>query len=195
MEAVCDWQMCPALKGAAGRKNSTLPALGCDHTINFQVVQPQKLVGLSRMVQEVMLRRLKREVMAQLPAKRRQVVRLPRPRPADWPPSGVQSSWPPAVLMPPPVTTLKYHVSITSCPLLGGASTGKCCIFPHPSPDAWVVVMSVGELPLQGVQACVKARLMSPLHMHMHSCELCSCVIVSQADLINMTCLHRGAKR
>lgn len=39
-------------------------------------------------VQEVMLRRLKREVMSQLPAKRRQVVRLPRPRPSDWPPAG-----------------------------------------------------------------------------------------------------------
>lgn len=35
--------------------------------------------------QEVMLRRLKRDVMAELPPKRRQVVRLPRPRPSDWP--------------------------------------------------------------------------------------------------------------
>lgn len=35
-----------------------------------------------------MLRRLKREVMSQLPAKRRQVVRLPRPRASDWPPAG-----------------------------------------------------------------------------------------------------------
>ena len=32
-----------------------------------------------------MLRRLKQEVMAQLPPKRRQVVRLPPPAPADWP--------------------------------------------------------------------------------------------------------------
>lgn len=32
-----------------------------------------------------MLRRLKREVMAQLPPKRRQVVRLPPPAPGDWP--------------------------------------------------------------------------------------------------------------
>lgn len=32
-----------------------------------------------------MLRRLKRDVMAELPPKRRQVVRLPRPKPADWP--------------------------------------------------------------------------------------------------------------
>lgn len=39
-------------------------------------------------LQEVMLRRLKREVMSQLPAKRRQVVRLPRPRPSDWPTTG-----------------------------------------------------------------------------------------------------------
>lgn len=37
--------------------------------------------------QEVMLRRLKVEVMAQLPPKRRQVVRLPAPKQADWPPS------------------------------------------------------------------------------------------------------------
>ncbi len=37
------------------------------------------------LVQEVMLRRLKRDVMAELPPKRRQVVRLPRPKPADWP--------------------------------------------------------------------------------------------------------------
>ncbi|KAK9844937.1 hypothetical protein WJX74_008894 [Apatococcus lobatus] len=37
--------------------------------------------------QEVMLRRLKVEVMAQLPPKRRQVVRLPPPKQADWPPS------------------------------------------------------------------------------------------------------------
>ena len=36
-------------------------------------------------LQEVMLRRLKRDVMAELPPKRRQVVRLPRPKPADWP--------------------------------------------------------------------------------------------------------------
>ena len=35
-----------------------------------------------------MLRRLKRDVMSQLPAKRRQVVRLPRPRASDWPPAG-----------------------------------------------------------------------------------------------------------
>ena len=32
-----------------------------------------------------MLRRLKRDVMAELPPKRRQVVRLPHPKPADWP--------------------------------------------------------------------------------------------------------------
>lgn len=32
-----------------------------------------------------MLRRLKRDVMAELPPKRRQVVRLPRPKPSDWP--------------------------------------------------------------------------------------------------------------
>ncbi|KAK9866369.1 hypothetical protein WJX84_005962 [Apatococcus fuscideae] len=37
--------------------------------------------------QEVMVRRLKVEVMAQLPPKRRQVVRLPPPKPSDWPPS------------------------------------------------------------------------------------------------------------
>ncbi len=37
--------------------------------------------------QEVMLRRLKVEVMAQLPPKRRQVVRLPAPKPSDWPPT------------------------------------------------------------------------------------------------------------
>jgi len=35
-----------------------------------------------------MLRRLKAEVLAQLPPKRRQVVRLPAPAPGDWPPSG-----------------------------------------------------------------------------------------------------------
>ena len=40
---------------------------------------------LEQSAQEVMLRRLKREVMAQLPPKRRQVVRLPPPAPADWP--------------------------------------------------------------------------------------------------------------
>ena len=34
----------------------------------------------------VMLRRLKREVMGQLPPKRRQVVRLPQPAREDWPP-------------------------------------------------------------------------------------------------------------
>lgn len=33
-----------------------------------------------------MVRRLKREVAEQLPAKRRQVVRLPKPRLQDWPP-------------------------------------------------------------------------------------------------------------
>ncbi|DBA70641.1 TPA: hypothetical protein ACH3X2_012024 [Trebouxia sp. C0005] len=48
--------------------------------------------GLSRagelhalLKEELMLRRLKRDVMAELPPKRRQVVRLPRPKPADWP--------------------------------------------------------------------------------------------------------------
>lgn len=35
-------------------------------------------------VQEVMLRRLKSEVMAQLPAKRRQIIRLPAPAAGDW---------------------------------------------------------------------------------------------------------------
>ena len=35
-----------------------------------------------------MLRRLKRDVMAQLPRKRRQVVRLPRPSAADWAAAG-----------------------------------------------------------------------------------------------------------
>jgi hypothetical protein len=39
-----------------------------------------------------MLRRLKRDVMSQLPAKRRQVVRLPRPRASDWPPAGGHKS-------------------------------------------------------------------------------------------------------
>ena len=38
--------------------------------------------------QEVMLRRLKRDVLAQLPRKRRQVVRLPRPNAADWAAAG-----------------------------------------------------------------------------------------------------------
>lgn len=37
------------------------------------------------------MRRLKRDVMAQLPAKRRQVVRLPRPAPGDWPISGAST--------------------------------------------------------------------------------------------------------
>lgn len=32
-----------------------------------------------------MLRRLKKDVMSQLPPKRRQVVRLPPPKPEDWP--------------------------------------------------------------------------------------------------------------
>lgn len=36
-------------------------------------------------LQEVMLRRLKREVMGQLPPKRRQVVRLPPPEAKHWP--------------------------------------------------------------------------------------------------------------
>jgi hypothetical protein len=35
--------------------------------------------------QEIMLRRLKRDVLDQLPAKRRQVIRLPKPPPKDWP--------------------------------------------------------------------------------------------------------------
>ena len=36
-------------------------------------------------LQEVMLRRLKREVMGQLPPKRRQVVLLPAPDNSHWP--------------------------------------------------------------------------------------------------------------
>ncbi len=32
-----------------------------------------------------MLRRTKRDVLGQLPEKRRQVVRLPKPKPEDWP--------------------------------------------------------------------------------------------------------------
>jgi len=43
------------------------------------------MTNLLGLLQEVMLRRLKREVMSQLPPKRRQVVRLPAPKPADWP--------------------------------------------------------------------------------------------------------------
>ena len=39
--------------------------------------------------QEVMLRRLKSQVMAQLPPKRRQVVMLPQPKPSDWPSEGL----------------------------------------------------------------------------------------------------------
>ena len=48
--------------------------------------------GLSRAIelhlllrQEVMLRRLKCDVLSQLPPKRRQVIRLPKPPPRDWP--------------------------------------------------------------------------------------------------------------
>jgi len=41
-------------------------------------------------VQVIMIRRLKSEVMAQLPPKRRQVVRLPKPRPQDWPKLGAR---------------------------------------------------------------------------------------------------------
>ncbi|KAK9812930.1 hypothetical protein WJX72_005929 [[Myrmecia] bisecta] len=46
----------------------------------------------SLLKQEVMLRRMKREVLSQLPPKRRQVVRLPRPRPQDWPKEGKAKS-------------------------------------------------------------------------------------------------------
>ncbi len=46
------------------------------------------------------MRRLKREVMGQLPAKRRQVVRLPRPAPQDWPASGAPPA-PPCVSVRP----------------------------------------------------------------------------------------------
>ena len=42
-------------------------------------------------LQVIMIRRLKAEVMAQLPPKRRQVVRLPKPRPQDWPKLGAHS--------------------------------------------------------------------------------------------------------
>lgn len=38
--------------------------------------------------QEVMIRRMKREVMGQLPRKRRQIVRLPQPSAADWTAAG-----------------------------------------------------------------------------------------------------------
>jgi hypothetical protein len=38
--------------------------------------------------QEVMVRRLKRDVLAQLPPKRRQVIRLPKPPPEEWPRRG-----------------------------------------------------------------------------------------------------------
>ncbi len=37
------------------------------------------------LVREVMVRRLKSQVLAQLPPKRRQVVRLPKPPPDRWP--------------------------------------------------------------------------------------------------------------
>ena len=42
-------------------------------------------------LQVIMIRRLKAEVMAQLPPKRRQVVRLPKPRPQDWPKLGAHT--------------------------------------------------------------------------------------------------------
>ena len=55
------------------------------------------------LVQEIMLRRLKRDVMAELPPKRRQVVRLPCPKPADWPNQKVpEGEWfPPCVALHP----------------------------------------------------------------------------------------------
>ena len=40
------------------------------------------------MPQEVMIRRLKRDVMSQLPRKRRQIVRLPQPESKDWAAAG-----------------------------------------------------------------------------------------------------------
>lgn len=50
------------------------------------------------------MRRLKAEVAEQLPAKRRQVVRLPKPRPQDWPPDGKRprpgAPQPPASFLP-----------------------------------------------------------------------------------------------
>ena len=48
-----------------------------------------ELHGLLRA--QVMIRRLKRDVLAQLPPKRRQVIRLPKPAPEDWP-SGTTAS-------------------------------------------------------------------------------------------------------
>jgi hypothetical protein len=61
---------------------------------------PDRLCAL---VQEVMLRRLKRDVMAELPPKRRQVVRLPRPKAADWPNQEVPEGecFPPCVALQP----------------------------------------------------------------------------------------------
>ena len=53
----------------------------------LQLVLPWLSQRLS-WLQVIMIRRLKSEVMAQLPPKRRQVVRLPKPRPQDWPKLG-----------------------------------------------------------------------------------------------------------
>ena len=72
-------------------------------------------------LQEVMLRRLKREVMGQLPPKRRQVVRLPLPEAKHWPkefrrPSDGGSSrssiWYPSAQAAKEATLLNDHLAL-----------------------------------------------------------------------------------
>eukprot|EP00884_Botryococcus_braunii_P002065 jgi/Botrbrau1/1185/Bobra.0162s0066.1 len=72
----CNRQLVPT----PGRRRDGVSALKYNHS---GVSHAAELHALLK--QEVMVRRLKKEVADQLPEKRRQVVRLPKPRLQDWP--------------------------------------------------------------------------------------------------------------
>ena len=115
-----------------------LDSLQCLMSLCFCTIQS---LGFD-LVQEVMLRRLKRDVMAELPPKRRQVVRLPCPKPADWPNQEVPEGGyiapcvalhPTGALHPPVSQVLAYLVSFASCAI--GHQLGCCHTFYPPAPS------------------------------------------------------------
>ncbi|GAX84585.1 hypothetical protein CEUSTIGMA_g12006.t1 [Chlamydomonas eustigma] len=84
----CDRRLVPCTYSV---KEASAPAISRPPTYS-NVKKCWDISGGSRLYElhglltrEVMIRRLKRDVMAELPPKRRQVIRLPKPAPANWP--------------------------------------------------------------------------------------------------------------
>lgn len=93
-DAYCGRRLLPVASknGAQMVKAAGSAHMECSSSKNVPVARRWSCSGLTRAAelhlllrQEVLIRRLKREVLRQLPGKRRQVIRLPKPPPRDWP--------------------------------------------------------------------------------------------------------------